>query len=253
MKFYQKPDTYQMRAEESVLFLTAVHGDEGFSIPVLQALGLHIPWLIANEKALARGVRFIDADLNRVAPGCATSDKYEVRRASELIEIAKKYPSVIDIHGTTANSGIFTIVTNPTPVNFALATSLPIERVVIWVAKSSEMQGPLTQFMNCAVEIECGPKNSKEVWIELEEILGRFLYFRSSAGGHWSHLVYPEHEWFRVCGKLGKEISLQGKSLVDFQEVELHGESFYPLLVGQYADALCYKMQKINFWDMLSY
>ena len=106
--------------------------------------------------------------------------------------------------------------------------------------------------MDCSVEIECGPKNSKEIWSELAGILRCFLHFRS-VGGYWNRPVYLEQEWFRVYGKIAKGTPFNGERLVDFQEVEVAGERFYPLLVGQYEDALCYKMQKINFWDMLSY
>lgn len=145
--------------KKELLFLAATHGDEGFSVPILDRLNKRFQgrfnYIIGNERAYERNVRFTDTDLNRSAPGNATSLLYEVRRANEILKIAKNYRSVIDIHGTTANSGIFVIIANPTPVNIALASCLPIRNVVIWAVKSSESKGPITQFVSRGVAIEC--------------------------------------------------------------------------------------------------
>jgi len=240
----------KMKAGSSVLFFAATHGDEGFSVPILQELDGEFPgqlsWLIANEEAFKRGVRFTDADLNRSAPGEISSPRYELRRAAELLEVAKQYRFVIDLHGTTASSGIFVLVPNPTPHNMALAASLPISNVVIWAARSSEQFGPLTQFLDCGVEIECGPKDSPLVWDGLRRILRTII----TEGITLEPSRYQR--WFRVYGMMPKG-ALMGKALADFQQAMFGGETFYPLLVGQYEDALCYKMEKVDFWDILSY
>ncbi|MEK7099348.1 MAG: succinylglutamate desuccinylase/aspartoacylase family protein [Patescibacteria group bacterium] len=238
-----------MERGRNLLFLAAVHGDEGFSIPILQGLERDFPqcfsWVVANEEALRRGIRFTDTDLNRSAPGESASPHYEMRRAAQILETAKGYRFVIDVHGTTAESGIFVIVSNPTPCNIALAAALPIANVVIWASKPPRKFGSLTQFVDCGVGIECGPKNSIVVQEDLRHILTAFL----TAG------VRPDpirrQNWFRVCGKIPSGHGLEG--VRDFQETFIDDECFYPLLVGQYEDVFCYMMQKIDFHDLLGY
>lgn len=231
---------------KQVLFLAAVHGDEGFTVSILQELEQEFPqligwsWLVANEVALERGVRFIDTDMNRSAPGDPNSSQYEMRRVNEVLEIAKQYHIVIDLHGTTANSGIFVVLPHPTPHNIALAARLPISNVVIWTPRSSEKFGPLTRFVYCGVGIECGPKNSRSVQTKLKKILKTIL----TRG-----LVFDpsrRQSWFRVYGRVPRGASAVTKSLIDFQQTTLKGETFYPLLVGQYTDVICYKMEWIR-------
>lgn len=240
-----------MRKGSDILFLAATHGDEGFTIPMLKELEMKFPrrlrWLVANEMALERGVRFVDADLNRSAPGDPDSAQYEMRRASELLEIAKQYRLVVDLHGTTAHSGIFVLIPNPTPCNIALATSLPITNVVVWAAKSSERFGPLSQFINCSVEIECGPKSSDNVRDELRKIIRTIL----TEGLNLDPA--KTQDWFRVYGEVPKEGLAMSEGLRDFQQATVEGETFYPLLVGQYEDVVCYKMGKISLWDLFVY
>ena len=242
-----------MRNDYGILFLAATHGDEGFTIHILKDLKREfsekLHWLVANEKALDRKVRFIDADLNRSAPGNPDSAQYEMRRASELIKMAKKYRFVIDLHGTTANSGIFVLIPNPTPKNIALAASLPVRNVVIWAAKSSEKLGPLTQFVDCGVEIECGPKSSESVKDELAETIRTVLI----KGLDLNSAANVKQNWFRVYGKAFKKGLSAEKNLLDFKQAKLNGETFYPLLSGQYENVLCYKMEAISFWNFFSY
>ncbi len=92
----------QLRA----LFISATHGDEGFSIKVLDELERKYPKdkygferIIGNPKALTKNVRFIDANLNRSAPGKKNSLIYEQRRAFKIMQLTKKFDYVIDLHG----------------------------------------------------------------------------------------------------------------------------------------------------------
>jgi len=80
--------------------------------------------------------------------------------------------------------------------------------------------------------------------------------------GNWIRTILTEglnlnptktQNWFRVYGKVPKEGLVMMESLQDFKQTTLGGETFYPLLVGQYEDAICYKMERISFWDLLAY
>ena len=240
-----------MSKGSDILFFAATHGDEGFTVPILKELEAEFPqelrWLIANEVAFEREVRFVDADLNRSAPGDPSSSKYEIRRVSELLEIARQYRFVIDLHGTTSNSGIFVLVPNPTPQNIALAASLPITNIVVWAARSSKIFGPPTQFVSCGVEIECGPKSATRVHEELRIIIREVL----TKGLDLNPTKIQN--WFRVYGRVSRKGFMTTENLQDFKQATLNKETFYPLLVGQYEDTICYKMERISFFELLAY
>jgi hypothetical protein len=264
-----------IKEQKDILFLAATHGNEAFTIPILQKLQQEFPdrfdWLVANELAMERGVRFVEIDLNRSAPGDRNSTQYEMWRANDLLAIAQQYRFVIDLHGTLSNSGIFVLMSNPTPANIALAVSLPVSNIVIGADTRSRDCGPLMQFVNCGVVIECGPKHSEAIHEELEKILREIIVKSISLDPS------RKQEWFRVYGRIPLlhqrmmdrvwfepmkstddwESSLF-ESLQDFRLNTIKGkdeveEAFYPLFVGQYPDTVCYKMQKVNFWDLFAH
>ena len=228
---------------KKILFLAATHGNEGFTIPILQKLSkknnlTKFDWKVANPDALKKKQRFVDADLNRIAPGSKDSSRSETRCAYELMEISKKYKCVIDLHGTSAKTGIFTIVTNPKNENLILASVLPFQNIVLWSPKDLKKPGPLTQFVDCGVEIECGPKDLIEIQKKLYEGLYSFLNNDS---------IQSQKTFFQVYGKfLKKDYKDKQGKLNEFQEVNIKNEKFYPLLVNRYSDITCYKMKKIN-------
>jgi hypothetical protein len=251
-----KPKLKNKRLSKELLFITAVHGNEKLGVEVMRKveksnLPNKFDWIIANKKALKKGIRFVDADLNRAAPGDKNSKKYESRRAYALINTAKNYRYVIDIHGTLVNTGIFTIISDPKIENLLLATSLPVKNVVIWACKDWKDFGPVTQFVNCGVEIECGPKNSKEIKNELLKIITLII----KEGIVFDISSIKTKEWFWVYGKLTKDEVKKGvvTRLKEFKKATVNRETFYPLLVGRYDDAICYKMRKVNFFNQFAY
>ncbi len=227
-----------MLKNKDILFVAATHGDEKIGVEILKKINkkLDFNWLIANKKAFSRNKRFIDVDLNRIMPGKKYSRYYEKKRAYELNKILKNYKYIIDIHETVSNTGIFTIITKPTKKNMRLANSLPINNIVIWESGKKRNCGPITEYVNCGLEIECGPKNSKKIKKELENIIIKILKKYKNEN---------KKNIFEVYGNLKKK-NIQTKKIKDFKKTTINGETFYPLLVGQYSDKLCYKMKKIN-------
>lgn len=236
--------------KKKILFVTATHGNEGFSIPIIEKLFTgssadKFDWIIGNPRALKENKRFIDADLNRVSPGKKISNKYEIRRAYELKQKLNQYDYVIDLHGTPANTGIFTIVTNPKIENLILAASLPFKNIVIWSPRDLNKPGPLTQFVKCGVEIECGPKGSKQIQKELFEGLRKFL----NKPVQLDYSGLQQKRFYRVFGTLTKEeYEKNNIRLNEFEEVDFNSNRFSPLLINRYEGVACYKMEEINFW-----
>lgn len=239
----------------NILFLAAVHGNEKIGVGTLRRLEKELPiknfsWVIANAKAFSKNKRFVDADLNRVAPGNKNAREYERRRAYELFKIGRNYRYVIDIHGTVAPTGIFTIVTNPKKANLILAARLPIKNIVLWVNNKNYGEGPLTQFFKCAVEIECGPKNSRKV----QQILLKTLKFIIRMNNFSVLPLGSSKNIFKVYGKIDKgEISKkEADRLKEFKQVTVNQEKFYPIFIRRYKNIVCYKMRKIKFAKFVS-
>lgn len=221
--------------KNKILFIVATHGDEGFAIPVVKELSkvYKFDWVVSNPKALKENARFTQADLNRSGPGKQNSKVYEEKRAYEIIKKASKYDYVIDIHGTTANTGLFIILSNPDWKNVELAKRINLNKVVLWPGLSDK--GPLTQFINNSLEIECGPKNSSATQKRLKVVLKEFLENKKPTG---------EKDFYIVSGKLKGNPKIK---LKEFQKATIRGKNFYPLMVNQYKNKniKCYMMQKL--------
>jgi len=224
------------------LFIGGTHGDEPVGVRALEALEgrrSDFDWIEGNPRALKVGKRFTQTDLNRSAPGDLQSKKYEERRAAELVRLSAKYEYTIDLHGTSKQTGIFLIVTNPTQANLRLARMLDVDRVVIWPAITPDLEGPVSEFFPCGLEIECGSKDAPQTQVELERILETFL----ERGERTSE---SEQVFYEVYGELRGD---PGVELEEFVEVTVDGETFTPLLVGTYQDAYgvaCYKLRAVN-------
>ncbi len=220
--------------KNKVLILTATHGNEEFSIPVIQKLKkeFKFDWQISNPKALEKGVRFTQKDLNRSGPGNPKSKYYEERRAKKMIDLAKKYKTVIDVHGTVSTTGCFIILSDPNWQNIELSKKFNVQNVVLW--PSLMPTGPLSQFIPNSLEIECGPKDNKKTSIKLEKILRDYLNGKPNT---------LNQEFYIVTGKFTKDTK---KTMREFVKFTYKKTSFYPLMIGQYPGIKCYMMQKLS-------
>lgn len=236
-----------------ILFISSTHGNENFSIPVFEELERDYPresfgydWIVGNPKAVEANVRFVDADLNRSAPGNPDSKAYEERLAAELVELSRNYTMVIDIHGTRSDFGIVKIIPYPSFSNLVLAGMFPAKRNVIWYSKSSEKKGPLVQFMHCpAIELECGDKNDPKTALELKKMLVSFLEGLQNGSSILSQL--SKQELYSVYDKESDD-TIERK---DFEVTTKDGETFYSFLAKNgYANVSYYKMHKVELEEL---
>lgn len=98
-----------------ILVIGGQHGDERLGGSVVKTLQSHslagVEAILANEKAFAQNIRFIDQDLNRSFPGDPNGN-YEQRRAHELMPFITSADIVLDIHTTTSDIRMVPIVAN---------------------------------------------------------------------------------------------------------------------------------------------
>lgn len=243
---------------EKFLIIAALHGDEELGVEVMEKIEKEFlpekysyDWIIGNPEAYKKKVRFIEADLNRVAPGDLKSSIYEERRAAEIIALSQKYSFVLDLHATVANSGIVTLITYPTLQNFFLASMINTRRSIVWYSSSSSVKGPISQFTKCpAIEIECGPQKSNKTKDELLKILKEFILknFETKVGRILKQI--KSKQFYVIYGKM---IGEHNSRIKDFKPYKNNKESFYPFLANQYDGIVCYKAKKFDFRKILSY
>lgn len=236
--------------KKEILFLTNVHGDEPDATEALKKIEKanqlkNCEWTVANPRAVKAKKRFIDADMNRVAPGSLNSKKYELKQIVKVLEKANKFKYVIDLHGSKGNQGAFTIIPNPTLSNIILASLLPVKHILIWPFNSKSKYGPIMKFINCGVGIEFGPKETsatrKLVLKTVREVLDSGLKFDPAK--------VAEKEFYFVKERVRKVEDLS--QFHDFERVETDGEEFYPVFVGAYKGIAFYKTKKIDFTELV--
>ncbi|NQV12569.1 succinylglutamate desuccinylase/aspartoacylase family protein [Candidatus Uhrbacteria bacterium] len=235
--------------KNNTLFIGATHGNEPIGVRALERLSKSrqdFDWIIGNPKAYELNERSFEGDLNRSAPGDMDSTQFASRRAAEIIEKSQNYKYTIDLHGSAKQVGVFIIITNLTRENIELAVMLDIDRIVYWPAVSPELNGPMSEFFPCGLEIECGPKDDPAVQSELENKIERFLDSHQDSCVVDLEAELAKREVFQVYGSLIDDVDVE---LNEFQDVTIGDETFCPLLVNSYKErnnVTCYKMQRVT-------
>lgn len=232
---------------KKILFIGATHGNEIIGLEALKKLKNRpvFSQITGNPRALAQQKRFTECDLNRAAPGNPTASEYEKRRATKIIEQTKSYQYTIDLHGTDQNTGIFLLVTNPTPANLRLASYFNIPNLVVWPSITPEMRYPLSEFFSCGLEIESGPQTNPQTTTQLADYLDDFLdnLTEREIEPNWLKRLEQKKLW-EMYEPIPAEPDLIGK-LAEFQIITHRNETFAPIFVGtyQYKNILGYKLK----------
>ena len=145
-----------------VAIVAAIHGDEPCGVRALERLVAESPdvdrpvkLIVANERALDAGVRYVDADLNRVFPGDPDADEYERRLAAELRRELSEC-TTLAIHSTQSYAGPFAIVNSVDAVTRGLVPHFPVDAVV----EADEFtNGRLAEHAH-TVEVEAGEQGT---------------------------------------------------------------------------------------------
>jgi hypothetical protein len=147
--------------------VVCLHGNEIVGLDLKDRIGSEIPVFVGNEKAIEKGVRFIDDDLNRIFPGDKEGN-YEEQRAVELLGELKPFKNVIDIHSSSSDLELFGIITKPNGEKIELAKKLGLDKLVIMPPKFANGKA-LIDFVECGISLEIGPHESEE---HIDKIVG---------------------------------------------------------------------------------
>jgi predicted deacylase len=145
-----------------VAVVGGVHGDEPCGVRAIERLLDADPdverpakLIVANERALERGVRYVDTDLNRTLPGDPESDLHEDRLAHELLTEVEGC-TTLGIHSTVSYETPFASVAYLNERKREVAAHLPVDGVVDFSVVADGRSAELPGF----VDIEAGRQGS---------------------------------------------------------------------------------------------
>ncbi len=158
-------DVYELgEGEPEVAVVGAIHGDEPCGARAIRrlldadpAVERPVRFVIANEAALDAGVRYLDADLNRVFPGDSESSAHEERLATQLLD-AVSGCTTLAIHSTQSYADPFAVIDSMDEVARAVAPHLPVDVVI---QTDAFTEGRLIEHPH-TLEVEAGLQGSDE-------------------------------------------------------------------------------------------
>ena len=160
-----------------VAVVAAIHGDEPCGVRAVERLLADRPTVerpvklvVANEKALAHDVRYVDEDLNRAFPGDADADAHEARLASDLARELRDC-TTLSLHSTQSHAEPFALVDTVGAVARSLCPFLPVS---VLVETGEQSNGRLIEYPH-TVEVECGRQGSERAAENAVELVYGFL------------------------------------------------------------------------------
>jgi hypothetical protein len=109
---------------KKITYTAGLHGNE--YMPVLALSSHKMEFLVGNPRALARGVRYCDRDLN--ASFGTQKQNYESKRAATLLRLIPKQSRVVDFHTSEGANHPFVIIVDTAMLPFA--RTLGVKRIV---------------------------------------------------------------------------------------------------------------------------
>ncbi len=198
-------------------FVTAVHGNEYMPTLALASLGLE--QVVANPRALARGVRHTEQDLN--ASFGKTGNSYEEKRARNMLTKLDKKKLVIDFHTFTCHSEPFAIIVDL--LMLPLASSLGVKHVVYM--KYNVKEGHALINHRQGVSVEVGRDDDSESFMTTRRIVRRL----NKNIGPGNVRVYEVFGRINEKGEYSNFVHQDGFVPVLYGDRPYGGEEFYGL------------------------
>jgi succinylglutamate desuccinylase len=144
--------------DPEVAIVGGIHGDEPCGPAAVESLleadldvERPVKLVVANEKALSRGLRYVDEDLNRAFPGAPDADTHEGRLAHELLTEVRDC-EILSLHSTRSYAAPFALVEDVSGYSRSVCSYLSVEALVETAQYS---RGRLIDYPG-VVEVECG-------------------------------------------------------------------------------------------------
>ena len=147
-----------------VAVVGGIHGDEPCGPDAIDRflsgdpdLERPVKFVVANEEALAAGVRYLDADLNRAFPGSPDAETHEGRLAHRLATELRGC-TVLSLHSTQSYAEPFALCDTVDEVIRGVVPHLPVD---VLIETDQFTDGRLIEHAH-TVEVECGLQRSPE-------------------------------------------------------------------------------------------
>jgi hypothetical protein len=236
--------------EPEIAILGGIHGDEPCGVEAVDRLAEDRPavdrpvaLVVANERAVEAGQRYLDDDLNRSFPGDPDADSHEKRLAARLTDEFGDC-AVLSLHSTQSYERLFAIVNGMGEFERAVAPRLSVDAVVDAVSFN---RGRIFASIPRTIEVECGFQGSAAAADNAEMVAREFL---GAVGAlpEERRRVSPDLPLYRLHDRVPKERAERYEvfaenfehvpagepfAAVDGREIVAE-EAFYPVLMSPY-------------------
>ena len=218
--------------EPEIAVVGGIHGDEPCGPRAIEALlqadpdlARPVKFIVANEEAISRNLRYVEEDLNRAFPGAPDADSHEAR-----------------LHSTQSYEGPFALCGS---VDALARSACPYLSVDALVETSQFSKGRLIERPD-VLEVECGLQGSDAAAENAERLVREFL----AAVGALPGEPHPDREVpvYRMRRRIPKRRGDRYEVLVEnFERVDAGAsfaavdgeqlvaeEPFYPILMSAY-------------------
>ncbi|WP_123537555.1 M14 family metallopeptidase [Halosimplex salinum] len=249
--------------EPEIAVVGGIHGDEPAGVRAVEGLMEERPavaepvkLVIANEEAIERGERYVEADLNRSFPGRADGQSHEVRLAHALGREVSGCLTLA-LHTTQSYGGMFALVDEVRDLARRICPRLSVDAVV----ETGHAEGRIFEVAPDTVEVECGYQKSEQAARNAGQVAREFL----AAAGALPDEETPhqtELPVFRLGDPVPKTAAQEYEVFVDNFEEVLAGErvaaadgevvfadeDFHPVLLSAYGyeDVFGYMAQQVG-------
>ena len=236
--------------DPEVAVVGAIHGDEPCGSVAVEAVldadpevVRPVKLVVANEKALERGVRYVEEDLNRAFPGSRDAVTHEGRLAHDLLTEIRGC-EILSLHSTRSYAAPFALVDEMEGHARSICPYLSVEAVV---ETSQYSQGRLIAYPE-VIELECGLQRSAVAAENAKSLVREFLVATGVLPGDAEPPRHHPLSVFRLDQRIPKEVADSYDVFVENFERVAEGEQFaaadgdplcadrpfYPVLLSAY-------------------
>ena len=234
--------------EPELVVVAGIHGDEPCGVRAIERVLADDPdvlrpvkFIVANELALERGVRYVDADLNRAFNEDTPEDAHERKLAKRLDEEVRG-STVLALHSTQSHADPFALCSH---VDDVVGQIVPFLSVVALVDIEGFGEGRMFATDADIVEVEAGLQGSEQAAENAYDLVREFLTVTDALPGD---AVPRDLPVFQLGVPIEKpdaetyEVFVENFQLVEAGEVYaaadgremLATEDFTPILVSAY-------------------
>jgi succinylglutamate desuccinylase len=214
--------------EPEVAIVGGIHGDEPCGPAAIDELveadrdvERPVKLVVANEKALERGVRYVETDLNRAFPGAPDADTHEGRLAHELLTEIRGC-EILSLHSTRSYAAPFALIDSLDGYARSICPYLSVEALVETAGYSN---GRLIAYPN-VIELECGLQRSAAAADNATRLSREFLVAVGALSGKTKTPRHHPLPVFRMESQIPKEAADTYEVFVENFERVAEGDRF---------------------------